>query len=207
MQKQDVNKSNVFIKKEDEQILVIKREILFAHEEISGIKKIDFNYYQNLIEKNKEFIWRSLAETDKNYKQIIPYLIFNFQDKYFLMQRQSKASEVRLQNMYSLGIGGHIRQEDINGFDIFSWARREFYEEVDFKGNFEIEPIGLLNDDSNDVGQVHAGFVFLLHGDSANIRVHSELKSGKLLTLDECKQLYDSMENWSKLVFDFLNQR
>ncbi len=207
MQKQTTDSKAVYLKKEDEKILVIKREILFDKKEISGINKIDFDYYQDLIEKNKEFIWRSLAETDKSYKQIIPYLIFKFQEKYFLMQRQSKASEVRLQNMYSLGIGGHIRQEDINGFDIFSWAKREFNEEVDFKGNFEIEPVGLLNDDSNDVGQVHAGFVFLLHGDSANIKVNSELKSGKLLTLDECKQLYDSMENWSKLVFNFLNQR
>jgi len=204
MQSQKIN-NNVFLKKEDEQILVIKREILFNKKEISGINKIDFNYYQDLIEKNKEFIWRSSAETDTSYKQVIPYLVFKFKDKFFLMQRQSKASEVRLQNLYSLGIGGHIRAEDINGFDIFGWAKREFNEEVEFDGNFEIEPIGLLNDDSNEVGRVHVGFVFLLHGDSSNIKVRSELKSGKLLTLDECKQFYENMENWTKLVFDFLN--
>lgn len=205
MQKQNVN-NNVFIKKEDEKILVIKRDILFNKNNISGLEKVDFNYYQDLIENNKEFIWRSLAETDTTYKQVIPYLIFKFQDKYFLMQRKSKASEVRLQNLYSLGIGGHIRQEDITGSDICSWAKREFLEEVEYSGNLKIESLGILNDDSNSVGQVHVGFVFLLTGDTFDIKVKEELKSGELLTLDECQKYYDNMENWTKLVFDFLNK-
>ncbi|KKP23816.1 MAG: hypothetical protein SZ59_C0003G0040 [candidate division TM6 bacterium GW2011_GWF2_28_16] len=204
MQNQKENLKNVFVKKEDEKILVIKRDILFNKKSISGLEKVDFDYYQDLIEKNQEFIWRSVAETDNSYKQVIPYLIFNFQDKYFLMQRKSKASEVRLQNLYSLGIGGHIRQEDITGSDIYSWAKREFLEEVEYSGNLKIKALGILNDDSNSVGQVHVGFVFLLTGDSSNIKVKEELKSGELLTLSECKKYYENMENWTKLVFDFL---
>ena len=205
MQKQKNNSKQVFIKKEDEKILVIPRNILFKDKEINGIEKIDFEYYQKLIRDNKQFLWRSQMETDQNYKQIIPYLIFNFENKYFMMQRKSSASEARLQNKYSLGIGGHIRSEDITEFDIFSWAKREFAEEIEYNGNFEIEPIGILNDDSNDVGKVHTGFVFLLKGDSNKIKIRSELKSGNLLSLEECYKLYKNMENWSKLVFDFLN--
>lgn len=205
MQKQKTEKEQkVFIKKEDEKILVVAREKLFADGQIDGIKKIDFQSYQQLIEENKEFLWRSKVETDPNFKQIIPYLIFNFQDKYFLMQRKSSASEVRLQNKYSFGIGGHIREKDIKGQTIFDWAKREFKEEVEYSGNFEIEPLGLLNDESNFVGQVHIGFVFLLKGDSDQIKIRDEHKEGKLLTLEESKQFYASMENWSKFVFDFL---
>lgn len=206
MQKQKNNSKQVFIKKEDEKILVIPRNILFKDKKITGIEKIDFEYYQKLIQNNKQFLWRSQMETDQNYKQIIPYLIFNFENKYFMMQRKASASEARLQNKYSLGIGGHIRSEDISGFDIFSWAKREFAEEIEYDGNFEIEPIGILNDDSNDVGKVHVGFVFLLKGDSNKIKIRSELKSGNLLTLEECSKLYKNMENWSKLVFDFINK-
>ena len=205
MQKQKIGTDQkVFIKKEDEKILVVAREKLFADGQIDGIKKIDFQSYQKLIEENKEFLWRSKVETDTSVKQIIPYLIFNYQDKYFLMQRKSSASEVRLQNKYSFGIGGHIREKDIKGQTIFDWAKREFKEEVEYSGNFEIEPLGLLNDESDFVGQVHTGFVFLLKGDSDQIKIRDEHKEGKLLTLEEGKQFYASMENWSKFVFDFL---
>ncbi|MFC1894787.1 hypothetical protein ACFLYH_02445 [Candidatus Dependentiae bacterium] len=194
----------VFMKKEDEKILVVQRKKLFPDGEFNGIKKINFNDYQELIEQNKEFLWRSEMETDTNYKQIIPYLVFNFEDKFFLMKRRSNASEVRLQDKYSLGIGGHIRQDDIEQKSIFDWAKREFQEEVNYSGKFEIEPIGLLNDESDFVGQVHAGFVFLLNGDSEKISIRDEHKEGSLLTLDECKQNYSKMESWSKFCFDFL---
>ncbi|MFA5075312.1 MAG: hypothetical protein WC436_04385 [Candidatus Babeliales bacterium] len=205
-QKENLNNQKVFIKKEDEKILVVKKNILFQNEVINGIEKIDFEKYQNLIEKNKEFIWRSQAETDTNYKQIIPYIVYKFEDKLFVMQRRSTASEVRLQNKLSLGIGGHIREEDIQSKTIFDWAKREFSEEIEFSGNFEIQPIGLLNDESNSVGQVHTGFVFLITGDSNKIKVKSELKSGELLNFNECESVYDQMESWSQIAFDYLNK-
>lgn len=189
---------------EDELILVVKRDDLFPQGAFSGMQKVNFDHYLDLIQKKKEFMPRSHMETDPTYKQIIPYLIYSYQDRYFLMQRQAKATEQRLQSKYSLGIGGHIRQEDLTTDSIFDWARREFHEEIDFKGNFEIEPLGILNDDSDAVGQVHVGFVFLLKGNSTAIKVHSELKSGVLLSLEEIKDFHDRLENWSKIVFDYL---
>ncbi len=191
---------------EDELILCVKRDELFPQGAWSGMQAVDYSNYSDLIQKHQEFMPRSHMETDPTYKQIIPYLIYSYQDRYFLMQRQSKATEQRLQSKFSLGIGGHIRQEDMSHNSIFEWARREFHEEVDFKGNFEIVPLGILNDDSDAVGQVHVGFVFLLKGDTPHIKVHSELKSGVLLSLEEIKDFYDRMENWSKIVFDFLRK-
>lgn len=189
----------------EEHILVVKREILFQKESWQGLKLIDCDSYLELIKKNQEFHPRNAMESDLAYKQIIPYLIFTYEDKYFLMQRQSKATEQRLQNKYSLGIGGHIRQEDLTSNSIIDWARREFEEEVSYSGLYTVEPLGILNDDSNDVGKVHAGFVFLLKGDSPNISVKSELKNGNLLTLQECKDFYDSMETWSQIIIDHLS--
>lgn len=190
----------------DEQILVIKRTDFFPHESEcwQGLKKVDFDHYLTIIQEKKQFLPRSLMELDPRYKQIIPYLIFQHEDRYFLMQRQAKASETRLQNKYTLGIGGHIRQEDLTSASIFDWACREFHEEVSYNGTLAIESLGILNDDSNSVGQVHIGFVLLLKGDSDAISVKSELKSGTLLNLEECKKIAPHLESWSQIVLNFL---
>lgn len=203
-----ITKNVSAVTKNEELILVVKREILFnSQEAFQGVQDIDCQQYLSLIKNNKEFLPRFLMEQDLNYKQIIPYLVFTYNNKLFLMQRQTKASETRLANKYTLGIGGHIREEDMSSDSIIDWANREFHEEVDYKGNLEIQPLGVLNDDSNDVGQVHLGFIFLLKGDAGHIRVKEELKSGELLSFAECELYYDKMETWSQMVFDFLKNR
>ena len=199
---------NPLMAQEDENILVVKRQDLFCAEgEYSawqGLKTVDFGAYLNTIAEKKEYNPRSKMEADENYKQIIPYLIFQFEDKYFLMQRQAKASEKRLQSKYSLGIGGHIREEDVASSDVVAWSKREFEEEVNYSGSYTVEPLGILNDDSNSVGKVHVGFVLILKGDSSKISVNSELKSGELLTLEECEKFYDHMESWTQIAFNFI---
>lgn len=188
----------------DENILVVKREILFQDGPWHGLKTEKMEQYLNIINKNKEFHPRSLMEIDQAYKQIIPYLVFTYQNNFFLMQRKSKSSEQRLKNKYSLGIGGHIRKEDLGSENIIDWSKREFEEEIDYQGTFSIEPVGILNDDSNDVGKVHLGFVFLLKGNSDKISVKSELKMGKLMKIDSCSEFYENMETWSQIVFSHL---
>ena len=191
--------------KKDEKILVIKRELLFAASDFQGFLPMrDFRGYQDLIMRHKQFLWRSAMETDPTYKQIIPYLIFRHANTYFLMRRRSNASETRLKNKYSLGIGGHIRQEDMVDSSLVGWAQREFSEEVNYKGSFTVRSLGLINDDSTAVGQVHIGFVFLLEGDSAQIRIKDEHKEGSLLILEHMRLLYKNMEIWSQLTFDYL---
>lgn len=188
----------------DELVLVVKREKMFPHGAWQGLKAVNGDEYLSIIAQEKEFLPREHMETDPAFKQVIPYLIFKHGEKYFLMQRQSKSTDQRLKNKHSLGIGGHIRQEDMESSDIIDWARREFEEEVSYSGNYTVNTLGMLNDDTDAIGQVHVGYVFLLEGDSANITVKSELKSGQLLTLEECEPYYASMENWTKIVFDFI---
>ena len=45
---------------------------------------------------------------------------------------------------------------------------------------------------------------FLLEGDSSDISVRSELKSGRLVTALECLDFYQDLESWSQIVFDAL---
>lgn len=204
--------TNPFIGIHDENILVVKRTDLFPQEPaLQGLAEIPHTNWIETILAKKKFLPRSLMESDTTYKQIIPYLIFTHASKLFLMQRQAKTSDTRLQSKFSLGIGGHIREEDIQidahgKTNIADWAEREFNEEVDYKDSLTIVPMGVLNDDSNDIGKVHVGFVYLLKGSSSNITVHEELQSGELLTIEECEQFYERMESWSKIVFDWLKQ-
>ena len=191
--------------KVDEKILVVKRELLFAASDFQGFLPMNnFTGYQVLIVRHKQFLWRSAMETDPSYKQIIPYLVFRHAETYFLMRRRSNANEARLKDKYSLGIGGHIRQEDMTETSLMGWAKREFIEEVDYKGTFKVSALGLINDDSTAVGQVHIGFVFLLEGDSVHIRIKDEHKAGELLSLEHMQPLYKKMETWSQLAFDYL---
>jgi predicted NUDIX family phosphoesterase len=202
MQKQPINQS--INQKHTEHILVVKRDLLLP-QNFHGLKKVDFASYLTIIQNHKEFLPRWQMETDPTYKQIIPYLVFEHENSYFLMQRKATASETRLQNKYTLGIGGHIRREDmLDGTTIFDWAKREFHEEVYYSGNLTIEPLGILNDDTNDVGKVHVGFVFLLKGDSSEICVKSELKGGQLLTRDELSSYFSAMESWSQFIVEHL---
>lgn len=192
----------------EESILVVKREYLIGeHEQWHGIRYDNLNRYLTIINSKKEFMVRSVAEQDSRYKQIIPYLVFRHEGRIFVMQRTSHASETRLQNKYTVGIGGHIRQEDMKSNDLFMWANREFHEEIAYEDTLTIEPLGVLNDDTNEVGRVHMGFVFLLNGTSDAIRIKSELKSGTFMTLEECIPLLSQFESWSQIVLHALKER
>ncbi len=190
----------------DEKILVVPIHHLFSNIPIwQGITKTIDPIIQT-IQNHQTYIPRSLAENDYTYKQIIPYIIFQHKDTFFVMQRKSNASEQRLAHKLSLGIGGHMRQEDMIGSDIFSWAIREFTEEVTYQGNYTVTTLGAINDDSNDVGKVHLGLVLLLQADSSKISIKNEHKNGKLLTLQECLEQLDNFENWSRIILTMLQQ-
>lgn len=189
-----------------EQILVVERTTLFADQPAwQGINNQNVEKMITTITHNQEYMERALAETNFSYKQIIPYMIFTFEGKYFVMQRRANASEQRLAGKLSLGIGGHMNKEDMDGKTMFDWAHREFEEEVSYTGKLKITTLGILNDDSNDVGKVHLGLVILAQGDNGQIAIKSEHKSGELLTKDECFQKFDKFESWSQTILSILS--
>ena len=199
--------SSAMADKYNESILVVKATTLFPDPTIEGFFEVDFTTFMQRIVNHQEFHPRGLMESDPTYKQIIPYLVFTHQERYFLMQRTAQGFEKRLHDQYTLGIGGHVRQEDLQGTTLFDWAAREFHEEINYTGHLEIEPLGVINDNSNDVGKVHAGLVLLLHGNSEAISIKSELKNGTLLPLEEIMQHNKNLESWSQLVLKYLLER
>ena len=191
----------------DELILAVKREHLLPQGGWFGLATANLSTYLEIINTHKEFLWRSALEQDPAYKQIIPYLVFQYQESYFLMQRREQASEQRLKSKFSLGIGGHIRQEDMTENNLFAWAQREFNEEVQYEGTFTMETIGMLNDDTTDVGKVHFGLVVLLKGSSPEISIKTEHRHGALATMQEIEATFEKLETWSQFVFTALKKR
>src|SRR5207302_9579435 len=110
-----------------------------------------------------EFRPRSEMESDPSFKQVIPYVVFRCGDSVFCYTRGSSQGETRLHRLRSLGVGGHVDEADADGratLDAYEAAlRRELDEEVEIGCDGAIRRVGLINDDSNPVGQVHLGVV------------------------------------------------
>jgi predicted NUDIX family phosphoesterase len=87
----------------------------------------------------------------------------------FLVRRTNGQSEARLHGAWSIGLGGHVEPADGlaagDGAAFFAGAlARELAEELAVRGPAlpKAAFLGLLNDDSTDVGRVHAGLVYRL---------------------------------------------
>lgn len=193
-----------------ELVLAIRRDLLFGARPpeglMQGVVRKNIAQFEQKIRQFGQFLPRAIMEEDERYKQVIPYFVFTHNSSLFLMQRSSKASEQRLASKYTLGIGGHVRKDDVDASNIAEWGQREFKEEVSYNGAISLVPLGILNDESTPVGRVHVGIVYLLHGDSPDIAIKSELASGALCSREECEQRYDQMEPWSQQVFDVLKK-
>lgn len=180
------------INKDEEQILVVPSQIIFAKEKWQGLKTDNLDYYIDLIKNNYEFKRRGDVENDPSFQQIIPYIIFNFQDKCFIYKYLPKAGEQRLVDSYQIGVGGHINKEDINGnTDVLeAGMMREWSEEVDFKGNLlEKKLVGILNDDTRTVEAVHLGLVYKFFGDSSEISIkETDKMAGELVAINKIEE-------------------
>jgi predicted NUDIX family phosphoesterase len=189
-----------------EQVLVVKREDMFPDGAWHGFVTDDLDRHQRVIRERHFFKPRAEIENDPAFQQIIPYVVFRHADRYLLTHRLRASSEKRLRKQYSLGVGGHINPGDLEAGDpILDGLKREWAEEVVYQGRFEAKLLGLLNEESSPVSKVHLGIVFLVDGDSPDIRIRETDKlAGELLTLEEMRIHFLEMESWSQLVYERL---
>ena len=112
----------------------------------------------------------------------------------------------------SIVIGGHINPSDrisLSGNNIKEMYRnaraREVNEEVIVETNYDNKIVGLINDDSNEVGQVHLGIIHLWRLAKPNVKNRElEIRKIRFMTIDELKEVRDKMETWSQLCFENL---
>ena len=192
-----------------EEVLVVPRAEIFATGIWQGLLVEDLEEHHRVLRRASRFQPRDEVEEDPSYQQVIPYLVFRHAGRYLLTRRLGATSERRLRQRYALGVGGHINPEDVrNGDPVGDGMRREWEEEVDYRGRFQASLVGLLKDESSAVSRVHLGLVYLVEGDSDRIAIReTEKLSGELLSLEAMRPLYPEMETWSQIVYDHLAGR
>ncbi|MBF7018477.1 NUDIX domain-containing protein [Staphylococcus sp. 18_1_E_LY] len=198
----------------DERIIVVPRNILFDEEnnQFNGFLANDSTKGQEIFDtlSQYEVKRRGDMEEDPNYKQLISYcLLENENDQLLVYERLSGGGEDRLHGQSSIGVGGHMN--DIVGADTINEvlrtnAQRELEEEVGLASeeSQNLQYIGFINDDTNEVGEVHLGVVFKIKVNSNDVEVQ-ETDTLKIKWVEQGSiDNYDDFETWSALILEAL---
>ena len=191
---------------EPENILVVERSLIEHIGLFQGLMLDTDRYLPTLLEpRNYRFVPRPAAEENEALKQLIPYFLIVHGDRIWCYVRGKKSGETRLVAKASMGIGGHINNQDLDLFgDVYETAAlRELKEEVAIEGPYTHRIAALLNDDSTPVGRVHLGVVHVLRASTEEVRKREGVitESG-FRTLDELRAMRDRMETWSQICLD-----
>ena len=198
----------------EEQVLVVERKLVEKQGLFHGLQFDVKPYLDILFAPNAlRFMPRSQAEKDPTYKQLIPYVLMNSNGSILTYVRGKRAGETRLVSKRSIGIGGHINPTDDAPLfgDLYqtylSAVEREIAEEVEVQAKHTDRVVALLNDDTNEVGQVHLGIVHLWTLDSPNVtRREQMITQMEFMTIPQLEALADTMETWSSLCLAGVNK-
>ncbi|WP_415429009.1 NUDIX domain-containing protein [Staphylococcus capitis] len=198
----------------DEQIIVVPRKVLFNDEK---------NAFNGFLHKNNikgKDIFNALSEyevkrrgdmeEDSTFKQLISYcLLENEKGEILVYERLSGGGEERLHGQSSIGVGGHMN--DVMGVDSINEvlrvnAQRELEEEVGLakEDSQNMEYLGFINDDNNEVGKVHMGIVFKITVNTTDVEA-KETDTLRIKWVEKGSiESYDDFETWSALILQDL---
>ena len=195
--------------KMDETIIVAPRRVLFADEAnaFHGFLPVEDERVAPILAAlcaEPRNARRGDVEEDPSLKQPIPYVVLTRDAaggalEVFCYTRLSGGGETRLHGKVSVGVGGHMNRsfgretlEEV----VWDEAARELGEELRFQDEdtgAEIEPpaarfVGLINDDTGPVQQVHLGLLAI-----------AEVNAATRVTVRETDQLEGSWEPVERL--------
>ena len=191
--------------KVDERVLVVPSAELDRLGRFQGFSAEAERYISALlVPELMQYRPRSEVEDDPSYKQIIPYVVFRSADAVFCYTRGKTQGEARLHRLRSLGVGGHVSEDDADGrksLDAYESAmRRELDEEVEVASPGRIRRVGLINDDSTPVGQVDLGVVHLYELEHPHVSAREEgLAEAGFLPLSNVLTIQHEFETWSQI--------
>jgi len=191
----------------DEQVLVAPTALLHEIGVFHGLERDVERYLPRLFDPRVlEFRPRSQMELDPSFKQIIPYVVLRHGDQIFHYRRGKGAGEKRLHALRSIGIGGHVNPIDHATGDPYRQGMlRELEEEVRLDAAWTERCIGLINDDTLPVGQVHLGIVHIFDLDAPRAeRREADLLEAGFAPLSELMAARGEFETWSQFVLDEL---
>lgn len=169
----------------DEQILVVKREILFNNEknDFYGFLPKEDEKVKKIVDTFEHYEVKRRGDMEENpkYKQLIGYVLVKDKatKEVLVYRRLVGGGEARLHGKASVGIGGHMNE--VAGKTIYEMlkinAARELNEEVGVDENYALKNlhfVGLINDDKEVVGQVHVGVVYTCEVDKDIVEVKED---------------------------------
>lgn len=196
----------------DEQILVVNRSTLFNNETLNfhgfldakdeRVKQIINNFSHYEVKR------RGDMEEDSQFKQLISYVIVKDRANHILVYtRLSGGGEQRLHGKSSIGVGGHMNEvtsEMSIEQQLKENAIRELVEEIGInqeQSEEQLTFIGLINDDSNEVGRVHLGIVYQYIVDDKTIIFEKEDDTLQIVWMpsEQFKDI-ENCETWSALL-------
>lgn len=197
----------------EEMILVVRRTLFDQLGSFQGLNFEVDRYLPALLDRTNNFFTpRAAAETNPELKQIIPYVLLVHEGRVLHYVRGKKAGEQRLVAKGSIGIGGHMNDEDEGLFALDREAynaavQREVTEELRLGAGYTNYVVALLNDDANEVGRVHLGVVHVFQLDAADVQ-KGEAMITELQFLDRAglEARSEAMESWSRICFEHLDQ-
>ncbi|MGB8340636.1 MAG: hypothetical protein WCE51_03525 [Chthoniobacterales bacterium] len=197
----------------NENVLVIRRSLFDQLGSFHGLNFEPKRHLDTMLARgNNYFLARPTAEKDPTHKQIIPYAILACGDRVVHYIRGKKAGEQRLVAKGSIGIGGHMNDEDES---LFAWdehayragVEREVNEEVQIETPFEDRIVALLNDDTTEVGRVHLGVVHVFRLEEPKVQKREAMiTSLAFLTKGELLERRENLETWSQICVDHLEK-
>ncbi len=194
----------------EERVLCFKRRLLEELGIFQGLSLEVEKYLPVLTSlSNLVYLNRSEAEQDRRYKQLIPYVLLICNDRVLRYRRGRGGEETRLHGLYSVGVGGHISEEDhglfSSGGGYHDGMRREVREEVAIDEVREAT-VAVINDDSTEVGYVHFGVVHIMCvGDGTIAGRRSGIVGPEFIPIADAVKNAASYESWSRFCLERLD--
>jgi predicted NUDIX family phosphoesterase len=194
----------------EERVLCFERKLLEELGLFQGLS-LDIQKYLPVVTSasHTRYLNRTDAEQDKSHKQLIPYVLIICQDRILRYRRGRGGQETRLHGLYSVGIGGHISEEDhglfSKGLGYQEGMRRELMEEVAIDEVNETA-VAVINDDSTEVGYVHFGVVHVMRVDKESIAGRrSGIVNPAFVPIADAVNDPTGYESWSSLCLEHLS--
>jgi len=194
----------------EERVLCFERKLLEELGVFQGLNP-DADKYLPAVTAASSILYknRNEAEQDKRYKQLIPYVLIIYKDKILRYRRGKGGQETRLHGLYSVGIGGHISEEDhglfSSGLGYQEGMRRELMEEVAID-DVNDAVVAVINDDSTDVGQVHFGVVHIVRvADESVAGRRSGIVSPEFVPISDAVKEASGYESWSRFCLEHID--
>lgn len=165
---------------------------------------------------------REVMERVDTFRQLLPYITFTKTDdagvtRFFAYRRTDKVGEEKLAGNVSIGIGGHVDLVDVMHNDsvpnlletVSANVRRELKEELRLEGlpadsELGMYEVGLLIDNTNEVGLKHLGLVLSAQVPESAVLtcVEEELETMSFMTAEELLDSGLPLENWTRIVLE-----